>query len=85
MTRLYNDALERERDAVRAAQEQTEAVNQKLKALEDAIDRTAFVLVLVDADADAYLVGATSFSSNTQFSGSTMLTWLIVWRPVLSR
>ena len=59
LSKLYRDAcrdLERERIAGRAAQEQCESIEKKLVDLEDSTARSAFVLVLIDADADAYLV-----------------------------
>ncbi|KAK0643759.1 hypothetical protein B0T16DRAFT_459868 [Cercophora newfieldiana] len=58
LSQLYRDAcrdLERERIAGRHAQEQSEKVDQKFRALEESTVRSAFVLVLIDADADAYL------------------------------
>jgi len=59
LTKLYRDAcrdLERERIAGRHAQENVEKMDQKFRALEESAVRSAFVLVLIDADADAYLV-----------------------------
>ena len=59
LTKLYRDAcrdLERERIAGRHAQENVEKMDQKCRALEESAVRSAFVLVLIDADADAYLV-----------------------------
>jgi len=59
LSRLYRDAcrdLERERIAGRVAQEQAEIIDEKLRVLEDSAARSAFVLVLIDADTDAYLV-----------------------------
>lgn len=59
LTQLYRDAcrdLERERIAGRHAQEHVEKVDMKFRALEESTDRSAFVLVLIDGDADAYLV-----------------------------
>lgn len=58
LSKLYQDAcrdLERERIAGRAAQEHVEQVDKKFRALEESAARTAFVLVLIDGDADAYL------------------------------
>ncbi|KAK4448364.1 hypothetical protein QBC34DRAFT_381271 [Podospora aff. communis PSN243] len=58
LSQLYRDAcrdLERERIAGRHAQEHAEKVDQKIRALEESTARSAFVLVLIDADADAYL------------------------------
>ncbi|KAK4032531.1 hypothetical protein C8A01DRAFT_41030 [Parachaetomium inaequale] len=49
--------LERERVAGRVTQQQAEALEGKLRDLESSTMRAAFVLVLVDADADAYLFG----------------------------
>lgn len=59
LSKLYRDTcrdLERERIAGRVAQEQAEIIDEKLRALEDSAARSAFVLVLIDADTDAYLV-----------------------------
>ncbi|KAK1834233.1 hypothetical protein QBC39DRAFT_399304 [Podospora conica] len=58
LSKLYRDTcrdLERERIAGRVAQEQAEIINEKLHVLEESAARSAFVLVLIDADADAYL------------------------------
>ncbi|KAK5661101.1 hypothetical protein OQA88_10991 [Cercophora sp. LCS_1] len=60
LSKLYDDAcmdLERERVAGRHAQEQVEKVDQSFRALKGVVDRNAFVLALVDADADTYLFG----------------------------
>ncbi|RYP42111.1 hypothetical protein DL767_000476 [Monosporascus sp. MG133] len=47
--------LERERVAGRHTQEQAELLGKKLRELEESVKRSSFVLVLIDADADAYL------------------------------
>lgn len=59
LSKLYRDTcrdLERERIAGRVAQEQVEIIDEKLRALEESAARSAFVLMLIDADTDAYLV-----------------------------
>ncbi|RYP82292.1 hypothetical protein DL770_005630 [Monosporascus sp. CRB-9-2] len=47
--------LERERVAGRHTQEQAELLGKRLRELEESVKRSSFVLVLIDADADAYL------------------------------
>ena len=85
LSKLYRDAcrdLERERIAGRAAQEETEKLHDRFRALEDSTVRSAFVLVLIDADADAYLV-RTLFPLQTPAANNNCLT--PVRRQVLSR
>ncbi|KAK0722641.1 hypothetical protein B0T26DRAFT_642768, partial [Lasiosphaeria miniovina] len=58
LSQQYRDTcldLERERVAGRHAQERAERSEQSLEALRESVSRSAFVLVLIDADADAYL------------------------------
>lgn len=55
--------LERERLAGRLTQGEAESWKQQYLGLQQAIDRSSFVLVLVDADADAYMVRASLTTS----------------------
>ncbi|KAF7549187.1 hypothetical protein G7046_g8427 [Stylonectria norvegica] len=47
--------LERERVAGRYAQESAEQLEHRLQALEKSIEKSSYVLVLIDADADGYM------------------------------
>ncbi|KAH6855903.1 hypothetical protein B0I37DRAFT_442664 [Chaetomium sp. MPI-CAGE-AT-0009] len=61
--------LERERVAARATQQSTEKLEAELKGLKEATMRGAFVLVLIDADADAYMFDDKYFSGDPAEGG----------------
>ncbi|KAL3490219.1 hypothetical protein BJX62DRAFT_207663 [Aspergillus germanicus] len=51
---VSND-LERERVAARQTQEESKSQKRELEELQEAVERSSFVLVLIDADADGYI------------------------------
>ncbi|KAL4883362.1 hypothetical protein BJY04DRAFT_184509 [Aspergillus karnatakaensis] len=51
---VSND-LQRERVAARQTQEDSKSLMRQLEELQEAIERSSFVLVLIDADADGYI------------------------------
>ncbi|KAL3430977.1 hypothetical protein BDV09DRAFT_177380 [Aspergillus tetrazonus] len=51
---VSND-LERERVAARQTQEESKLLMRQLEELQEAVKRSSFVLVLIDADADGYI------------------------------
>ncbi|KAK4155868.1 hypothetical protein C8A00DRAFT_31311 [Chaetomidium leptoderma] len=72
LAKMYTNVrrdLERERVAGRHAQQLTETMEGKLRVLEESTMRGAFVLVLVDADADAYLFNDTYYTGDPAEGG----------------
>lgn len=51
---VSND-LQRERVAARQTQEESKSLMRQLEELQEAVERSSFVLVLIDADADGYI------------------------------
>ncbi|GES66273.1 rna exonuclease 3 [Aspergillus terreus] len=51
---VSND-LDRERVAARQTQEESKSLMRRLEELQEAVERSSFVLVLIDADADGYI------------------------------
>ncbi|OJJ07721.1 hypothetical protein ASPVEDRAFT_57018 [Aspergillus versicolor CBS 583.65] len=51
---ISND-LQRERVAARQTQEEAKSLRSQLRELQEAVERSSFVLVLIDADADGYI------------------------------
>ncbi|KAK3389250.1 hypothetical protein B0H63DRAFT_506886 [Podospora didyma] len=75
LTSNYRDVchdLERERVAGRDAQEKAEVLKQKLDAPGESVNRNAFVIVLVDADADAYLFDDKYYHSEDPADGGAL-------------
>ncbi|KAK0715432.1 hypothetical protein B0H67DRAFT_239948, partial [Lasiosphaeris hirsuta] len=69
LSKLYSDVrrdLERERIAGRHAQQHAEELEQKFRYLEESTARSAFALVLIDADADAYLFDEKYYEDPTE-------------------
>ncbi|GAB1316540.1 hypothetical protein MFIFM68171_06750 [Madurella fahalii] len=77
LARQYTDVcrdLERERVAGRYAQEHAEMAERKLKDVEESVLRSAFVLVLVDADADSYLFDEKYYAADAAEGGERAAT-----------
>ncbi|KAL4914636.1 hypothetical protein BDW62DRAFT_213286 [Aspergillus aurantiobrunneus] len=58
LSQRYRDVsrdLDRERRVARISQEDTEGLKQRFEELQECVERSSFVLVLIDADADGYI------------------------------